>query len=231
MKVHLNLTLWFKHLCQLILFCLFYFDSISVSSENWMRLITYVCWEFVSVCMTVLFLFVCAFHVSLCLSWCWCCCPLFCFILVWPALIVYLSNHAVLLVAVFLHKSPFPPYQRGFFCNDDSIRLPSKSSTVSNTVLTAVGVTVPVASVSPGLVQRENQGAFAGTLSIHPMVGLRHLGSSDWFDRIWLARSDAYMVYLTCCKSRVLHIVCQPFPKHIFVSFSLIFVPFIILGL
>ncbi|XP_039999653.1 phospholipid phosphatase 3-like isoform X3 [Xiphias gladius] len=56
----------------------------------------------------------------------------------------------VLLVAVFLHKSPFPPYQRGFFCNDNSIRLPYKSSTVSTTVLTAVGVTVPAASIIIG---------------------------------------------------------------------------------
>ncbi|TDH06265.1 hypothetical protein EPR50_G00129240 [Perca flavescens] len=52
----------------------------------------------------------------------------------------------VLLVAVFLHKSPFPPYQRGFFCNDNSIRLTYKGSTVSTTVLSAVGVTVPVVS-------------------------------------------------------------------------------------
>nr|XP_020474041.1 phospholipid phosphatase 3-like isoform X2 [Monopterus albus] len=56
----------------------------------------------------------------------------------------------VLLVAVFLHKSPFTPYQRGFFCNDNSIRLPYKTSTVSTTVLTAVGVTVPVVSIIIG---------------------------------------------------------------------------------
>ncbi|XP_041660111.1 phospholipid phosphatase 3-like isoform X3 [Cheilinus undulatus] len=56
----------------------------------------------------------------------------------------------LLLVAVFLHKSPFPPYQRGFFCNDNSIKMTYKSSTVSNTVLTAVGVTVPVVSIIIG---------------------------------------------------------------------------------
>ncbi|KAM9791046.1 phospholipid phosphatase 3-like isoform X4 [Syngnathus typhle] len=56
----------------------------------------------------------------------------------------------VILVAVFLHKSPLPPYQRGFFCNDNSISLHYKSSTVSNTVLTAVGVTVPVLSIIIG---------------------------------------------------------------------------------
>uniref|UniRef100_A0A3Q2PJA5 Phospholipid phosphatase 3 n=1 Tax=Fundulus heteroclitus TaxID=8078 RepID=A0A3Q2PJA5_FUNHE len=56
----------------------------------------------------------------------------------------------VVLVGVFLHKSPFPPYQRGFFCNDESIRLAYKNSTVSTTVLTAVGVTVPVVSIIIG---------------------------------------------------------------------------------
>lgn len=66
-----------------------------------------------------------------------------------------MSNHAVVLVAVFLHKSPLPPYRRGFFCSDDSIRLPYKSSTVTNTVLTAVGIAVPAASVSPSVVQQE----------------------------------------------------------------------------
>lgn len=67
------------------------------------------------------------------------------------------SNHPVVLVAVFLHKSPLPPHQRGFFCNDNSIKLTYKSSTVSNTALTAVGVTVPVVSVSPAAVRREEE--------------------------------------------------------------------------
>uniref|UniRef100_A0A1A8BBG5 Phospholipid phosphatase 3 n=1 Tax=Nothobranchius kadleci TaxID=1051664 RepID=A0A1A8BBG5_NOTKA len=56
----------------------------------------------------------------------------------------------VILVGVFLHKSPYPPYQRGFFCDDDSIRLPFKNSTVSTAVLTAVGVVMPVVSIIIG---------------------------------------------------------------------------------
>lgn len=109
----------------------------------------------------------------------WCSSPLCC-----------LSNHAVLLVAGFLHKSPFPPYQRGFFCNDDSISLPYKGSTVSNTVLTAVGVTLPVVSVSPGVVQRENEWACTGSLSIQQIVGLSHLKTHHWLD------SDSHSVGL-----------------------------------
>ncbi|XP_030608423.1 phospholipid phosphatase 3-like isoform X3 [Archocentrus centrarchus] len=55
-----------------------------------------------------------------------------------------------MLAAVLLHKLPFRPYQRGFSCNDSSIRLPYKNSTVSTTVLTAVGFTVPVVSIIIG---------------------------------------------------------------------------------
>lgn len=102
------------------------------------------------------------------------------------------SNHTVLLVAAFLHKSPFPPYQRGFFCNDDSIRLTHKSSTVSNTVLTAVGVSVPVVSVSPAVVLQENWGAHVGTLT----------SSSGW-----LVTPQKTRLVQTDSDSVVLHVV------------------------
>ncbi|XP_061902103.1 phospholipid phosphatase 3-like [Entelurus aequoreus] len=54
----------------------------------------------------------------------------------------------VMLVAVFLHKSPMAPYRRGFFCSDNSISVPFKSSTVSTTLLTSLGVSVPVVSLA-----------------------------------------------------------------------------------
>lgn len=69
-----------------------------------------------------------------------------------------LFDRAVVLVAVFLHKFPLPPHQRGFFCNDNSIQLSYKSSTVSNTVLTAVGIAVPVLTVSPAAAPQEERG-------------------------------------------------------------------------
>ncbi|CAN9503087.1 unnamed protein product [Ophioblennius macclurei] len=56
----------------------------------------------------------------------------------------------VVLVAVFLYKPPFPPYRRGFFCSDASIRLPYKNSTVSTIVLAAVGVSLPVVTIIIG---------------------------------------------------------------------------------
>lgn len=84
-------------------------------------------------------------------------------------MVMCVRNPAVLLVAGFLHKSPFSPYRRGFFCSDDSIRLSYKSSTVSNTVLTAVGVAVPVVSVSCAQVLPRSTGEHrqGGTRSIH----------------------------------------------------------------
>ncbi|KAK1884195.1 Phospholipid phosphatase 1, partial [Dissostichus eleginoides] len=36
------------------------------------------------------------------------------------------------------------PYQRGFFCTDDSLRYPFHSSTVTSTVLYTVGLTLPI---------------------------------------------------------------------------------------
>ncbi|XP_077318846.1 phospholipid phosphatase 1 isoform X1 [Lithobates pipiens] len=42
------------------------------------------------------------------------------------------------------------PYQRGFFCNDDSIKYPFHDSTVTSTVLYTVGFTVPICSIILG---------------------------------------------------------------------------------
>ncbi|CAL1567663.1 unnamed protein product [Knipowitschia caucasica] len=42
------------------------------------------------------------------------------------------------------------PYQRGFFCNDDSIKYPFHDSTVTSTVLYSVGLTLPIVSMVIG---------------------------------------------------------------------------------
>ncbi|CAM4730488.1 unnamed protein product [Leuciscus chuanchicus] len=42
------------------------------------------------------------------------------------------------------------PYQRGFFCNDESISYPFHSSTVTSTVLYTVGFTLPICSMIIG---------------------------------------------------------------------------------
>ncbi|KAF7217322.1 phospholipid phosphatase 1 isoform X1 [Nothobranchius furzeri] len=42
------------------------------------------------------------------------------------------------------------PYQRGFFCNDESISYPFHSSTITSTVLYSVGLTLPIVSMVVG---------------------------------------------------------------------------------
>jgi len=66
-------------------------------------------------------------------------------------LVHQLSSLRVLFISVFL---PFfvlelgiTPYQRGFFCNDNSIHYPYKDDTVTTLVITLVGLLVPIAVV------------------------------------------------------------------------------------
>ncbi|XP_026800141.1 phospholipid phosphatase 3 isoform X2 [Pangasianodon hypophthalmus] len=56
----------------------------------------------------------------------------------------------VMLPSMVLHKSSIQPYQRGFYCTDDSIRYDYKNSTVPSSVLMAVGVLLPLASIVIG---------------------------------------------------------------------------------
>ncbi|XP_055043185.1 phospholipid phosphatase 3 isoform X2 [Misgurnus anguillicaudatus] len=56
----------------------------------------------------------------------------------------------VMLPSMVLHKSTVQPYQRGFYCSDDSIRYTYKNSTVPSSVLTAVGLLLPIASIVIG---------------------------------------------------------------------------------
>ncbi|XP_075303461.1 phospholipid phosphatase 1 isoform X1 [Opisthocomus hoazin] len=45
-----------------------------------------------------------------------------------------------------LNLAKIKPYQRGFFCNDDSIKYPFHESTITSTVLYTVGFTLPIFS-------------------------------------------------------------------------------------
>ncbi|XP_065595954.1 phospholipid phosphatase 1 isoform X1 [Cyrtonyx montezumae] len=49
-----------------------------------------------------------------------------------------------------LNLAKIKPYQRGFFCNDDSIKYPFHDSTVTSTVLYTVGFTLPILSIILG---------------------------------------------------------------------------------
>ncbi|KAI4829247.1 hypothetical protein KUCAC02_023303 [Chaenocephalus aceratus] len=54
-----------------------------------------------------------------------------------------------MLPSLVLHRTSVRPYQRGFYCSDSSLRYSYKKSTVSSSVLTVVGLTLPSVSVSP----------------------------------------------------------------------------------
>nr|XP_006139611.1 phospholipid phosphatase 1 [Pelodiscus sinensis] len=49
-----------------------------------------------------------------------------------------------------LNLAKIKPYQRGFFCNDDSIKYPFHDSTITSTVLYSVGFTLPIFSIIVG---------------------------------------------------------------------------------
>lgn len=54
-----------------------------------------------------------------------------------------------MLPSLVLQRTAVRPYQRGLYCGDSSLSFPYQRSTVPSSVLTAVGLTLPVVSVSP----------------------------------------------------------------------------------
>ncbi|XP_053710313.1 phospholipid phosphatase 3 isoform X2 [Synchiropus splendidus] len=56
----------------------------------------------------------------------------------------------VMLPTAILHFSFVPPYKRGFYCSDTSLKFPYKKSTVSSAVLTSVGLILPVVVIVIG---------------------------------------------------------------------------------
>ena len=59
---------------------------------------------------------------------------------------IYNPSKTVWLPVLLLHLLG-KPFQRGFYCDDASIRYPFKESTVTNTVLYCYGLGLPIASV------------------------------------------------------------------------------------
>ncbi|KAJ4943291.1 hypothetical protein JOQ06_005794 [Pogonophryne albipinna] len=55
-----------------------------------------------------------------------------------------------MLPSLVLHRTSVRPYQRGFYCSDSSLRYSYKKSTVSSSVLTVVGLTLPSVSIVIG---------------------------------------------------------------------------------
>uniref|UniRef100_A0A8C6TJJ1 Phospholipid phosphatase 3 n=1 Tax=Neogobius melanostomus TaxID=47308 RepID=A0A8C6TJJ1_9GOBI len=55
-----------------------------------------------------------------------------------------------MLPSLVFHNGVVRPYQRGFYCNDSSLYFPYKRSTVPSSVLTSVGLTLPLVSIVIG---------------------------------------------------------------------------------
>lgn len=79
---------------------------------------------------------------------------------VWACMCVCVGSHihscvrvcvcmcVAMLPSLVLHRTSVRPYQRGLYCGDSSLNYPYKKSTVPSSVLTSVGLTLPVVSVS-----------------------------------------------------------------------------------
>ncbi|XP_061787088.1 phospholipid phosphatase 3-like isoform X2 [Nerophis lumbriciformis] len=126
----------------------------------------------------------------------------------------------VMLVAVFLHKSPMAPYRRGFFCSDNSISVPFKSSTVSTALLTSVGVSVPVVSIIIGESYRiyflnEGSKSFVGNpyiSALYKQVGVFMLGcaiSQSFTDIAKVSVGRLRPHFLDVCKPDLTTVNCS----------------------
>lgn len=71
-----------------------------------------------------------------------------------PVLLSWLPSVSFVASLPFLiiETSTIKPYQRGFYCSDESIRYPRKEGdTISDAVLCGVGILIAIFSVSPPL--------------------------------------------------------------------------------
>ncbi|XP_017284264.1 phospholipid phosphatase 3 isoform X2 [Kryptolebias marmoratus] len=62
-----------------------------------------------------------------------------------------------MLPSLVLHRSSVHPYKRGFYCSDSSLNYNYKNSTIPSSVLTSVGLTLPMVSIVIGECLRIHQ--------------------------------------------------------------------------
>ncbi|XP_052391512.1 phospholipid phosphatase 3 isoform X2 [Carassius gibelio] len=118
----------------------------------------------------------------------------------------------VMLPSMVLHKSTVQPYQRGFYCADDSIRYAYKNSTVPSSVLTAVGLLLPIASIVIGECYRIhylNQGSksFVGNPYVSALY--RQVGMFIFGCAVSQSFTDIAKVSVGRMRPHFLH-VCDP---------------------
>ncbi|XP_017311819.1 phospholipid phosphatase 3 isoform X2 [Ictalurus punctatus] len=123
----------------------------------------------------------------------------------------------VMLPSMVLHKSSIQPYQRGFYCTDDSIRYAFKNSTVPSSVLMAVGVLLPLASIVIGECYRirylkQGSHSFVGNPYISALY--RQVGVFIFGCAVSQSFTDIAKVSVGRMRPHFLH-VCQPNYSHI----------------
>nr|ADO27940.1 lipid phosphate phosphohydrolase 3 [Ictalurus furcatus] len=118
----------------------------------------------------------------------------------------------VMLPSMVLHKSSIQPYQRGFYCTDDSIRYAYKNSTVPSSVLMAVGVLLPLPSIVIGECYRirylkQGSHSFVGNPYISALY--RQVGVFIFGYAVSQSFTDIAKVSVGRLRPHFLH-VCQP---------------------
>ncbi|KAG7316680.1 hypothetical protein KOW79_020221 [Hemibagrus wyckioides] len=118
----------------------------------------------------------------------------------------------VMLPSMVLHKSSIQPYQRGFYCTDDSIRYDFKNSTVPSSVLMTVGVFLPLSSIVIGECYRihylkQGSHSFLGNPYISALY--RQVGVFIFGCAISQSFTDIAKVSVGRMRPHFLH-VCQP---------------------
>ncbi|TSM12530.1 Phospholipid phosphatase 1 [Bagarius yarrelli] len=94
------------------------------------------------------------------------------------------------------------PYQRGFFCNDESIAYPFHSSTVTSTVLYTVGFTLPICSF-----QEPKWSSGIKWIKLHKnaaVIGVQSDQNAVQLAEVYMAHESAFVVRLWFTHSGVL---------------------------
>lgn len=95
-----------------------------------------------------------------------------------------LSVCAVMPPSITVHKAAVLPYQRGFFCDDESITCPFRRSTVPSPILLATGLIVTSHLCKFSTVQ-QSQAMRGGVLGKPHLPCLFVFMSRTWFLPIW----------------------------------------------
>lgn len=89
------------------------------------------------------------------------------------------------------------PYQRGFFCGDESIRYPFKESTVTSSILYSVGLGLPTLVVSKNIYQK-----------LFPDVSsLSIMSVKSDHNILRITKLRVFFIYIIKCPNKVIQLI------------------------